>query len=104
MDKVLAVHQDRDAFYSLISVEKKMTHLDTAFVSLNTWDLVTGKKMRITGPKQKDLQKFIGFERFNKENPKGDPNLSGINQYHLLVSTEPEAANERRLNALFQNQ
>ena len=74
------------------------------FVALATWDIITGKKVRLCGPDQKDLQRLLGYERFNKGNPKGDPNISGMNQYHLLVATEPEAGNERRLNALFQNQ
>lgn len=81
-------------------------------IELVTWDIITGKKIKTTVLNEKDKNnkmkrhEFKPYIRFNKERKDGqggdcDPNISGMNKYHLLVKRKPEQENARRMNAHF---
>ena len=93
MKNTLAIRQDRDAFYTLTCDAGA-----DGQVLLTTWCLVTGKKVH---EKQFDrdsqMDQFRTFHRFNKDDPNGDPFISGLHDYSLLISDTKEPRNDNIL-------
>ena len=95
----LAIRQDRDAFYTLTCDTSRAD----SQVTLTTWDLVTGKKVHEHRFSENDPEDQLRtFQRFNKDGANGDPFISGLHDYSLLINDTMEPRNDNILQQYFE--